>query len=59
MRNINSQQRKELLAQGIDGINAGDEQIILNKDKIESITLVYKATKYGTDHLHLPIWEKV
>ena len=59
MKNINPQQRKELLAQGIDGINAGDEQILLNKDKIASITLAYKATKYGTDHLHLPIWEKV
>ena len=59
MRNINSQERKELLAMGIDGIDEGDEQLILNKDKIASITLAYKATKYGTDHLGLPIWEKV
>jgi len=59
MRSIDSQQRKELLAMGIDGIDAGNEQLILNKDKIASITLAYKATKYGTDHLHLPIWEKV
>ena len=59
MRSISSQQRKELLTQGIDGIDEGEEQLVLNKDKIASITLAYKATKYGTDHLGLPIWEKV
>jgi len=59
MRNINPQQHKELLARGIDGIDEGSEQLVLNKDKIESITLAYRATKYGTDHLRLPIWEKV
>ena len=59
MRSIDRQQRRELLSQGIDGIDHGDEQLILNKDKIQSITLAYRATKYGTDYLHLPIWEKV
>jgi hypothetical protein len=59
MQNVNKEQRKECLALGIDGIDLGQESLILNKDKIASITLAYKATKYGTDHLRLPIWEKV
>jgi len=60
MRNINSQQRKELLAQGIDGIDGGNEQLVLNKDKILSITLAYKATTYyETPTSYLPTWNKV
>jgi len=59
VRNINKEQIQQLLAAGIDGIDMGNEQVILNKDKIQSFNLAYRATKYGTDHLGLPIWEKV
>jgi hypothetical protein len=59
VRNINKEQIQQLIAAGIDGIDMKNEQVILNKDKIQSFNLAYKATKYSTDHFHHAIWEKV
>ena len=45
-KNVRKQQKDTLLAEGIDGLYDGKtEAVILNKDKIKSIKLAYKAEK--------------
>jgi hypothetical protein len=45
-KNVRKQQKDNLLAEGIDGLYEGKtEAVILNKEKIKSIKLAYKAEK--------------